>query len=565
MAHVYHLSIENFRGIQKLEQTFLSNFVCLIGRGDSGKSSILEALTLVFSSSWNYTIFDNDFYNCLTENPIIIEATVKDLPDELIREDKFGLYLRGIANDGVVTDEIDEAVEIVLTIRVEVTKELEPKWSVVTGREVGSKPISATDRAKLNSFLVADYVDRHFTWSKGSPLYALLAKEQAVEDENIMIDALREAKTKIDDIPFAKFDRVIDKVKRSASLFGIDISHTTTTIDFKDIVIKDGKVCLHDETIPFRLKGKGSKRLISMAIQASIAEMGGIVMIDEIEQGLEPDRVQSLVSTLKKNNKGQVFITTHSTDVLVELETKDLLMVRKDSDKLISFDNDMQALLRKNPACFFAKKVIVAEGSTEIGICRALNKYRIANNANNMSFLGVKIADGGGSTMVGYSKGLKKSGFETLLFCDSDEPVINAEKALLIALGVEIVDWDGDHSIERAIIGSVPFPMIKDIFHLAAEIKFMENPSQTIEQHKTAMWDAVKSRFGAGCPVELNAAADSAAIREAIGRSAGEKSWFKRQDKAEKLGDLLFKSYPAIVAGSPIKTKFDALSKWIDQ
>ena len=96
MAKIYSLSIKNFRGINEFHQVFNSDLICLIGRGDSGKSTILEAISYVLSASWNHSFFDNDFHNCNTNSAIIIEATLKDLPPDLIREDKFGLYLRGL-------------------------------------------------------------------------------------------------------------------------------------------------------------------------------------------------------------------------------------------------------------------------------------------------------------------------------------------------------------------------------------------------------------------------------------------------------------------------------------
>ncbi|MGV8131413.1 MAG: AAA family ATPase, partial [Candidatus Pacearchaeota archaeon] len=64
MPKIHTISIKNFRGIQEFNQVFNSDFVCLIGRGDSGKSTLLEAISSVLSSAWNLTFFDNDFYNC---------------------------------------------------------------------------------------------------------------------------------------------------------------------------------------------------------------------------------------------------------------------------------------------------------------------------------------------------------------------------------------------------------------------------------------------------------------------------------------------------------------------
>jgi putative ATP-dependent endonuclease of OLD family len=190
MAKIHHLSVTHFRGIKRFDQTFSADFVCLIGRGDSGKSTILEAISYVLSSSWNIQFFDNDFNGCDIEVPIEIEASIKGIPSDLLSEEKYGLYLRALdPSTNTIIDEIEENELPVLTIRLEVKKDLEPKWSVVTKREVGSKPIIASDRGRLNSFLVADYLDRHFSWNKGSPLHTLfLQYAKRDEDDTTMIE-----------------------------------------------------------------------------------------------------------------------------------------------------------------------------------------------------------------------------------------------------------------------------------------------------------------------------------------------------------------------------------------
>src|SRR5687767_8801303 len=132
MAKIHSLTIKNFRGISNFSQVFKTNFICLIGRGDSGKSTILEAISLVLSPNWNTTFFDNDFYKCNTSNQIEIEATIKDLPIELITEDKFGAYLYGLEEEtDKIESELQDHHEKVIVIKFEIGKDLEPQWNVI--------------------------------------------------------------------------------------------------------------------------------------------------------------------------------------------------------------------------------------------------------------------------------------------------------------------------------------------------------------------------------------------------------------------------------------------------
>ena len=198
MTRIHELKIKNFRGIRDFSNTFgAANFICLIGRGDSGKSTILDAISYVLSSSWNLTFFDSDFYKCDTDTPIEIETTLIDLPENLILENKYGLHIRGLdKSTNEIKDDLKDDHEKALTIKLEIKKDLEPKWYVINTRQDSPISISAYDRAKLNVFIISDYIDRHFSWSKGNPLYSFLKQQQdsvVSEGNNITIEALREA------------------------------------------------------------------------------------------------------------------------------------------------------------------------------------------------------------------------------------------------------------------------------------------------------------------------------------------------------------------------------------
>ena len=61
---IVEVDIKNFRGIKTFKQSFYNKkLVCLIGRGDSGKSTILDAIAYALSPNWNVPFNDNDFYN----------------------------------------------------------------------------------------------------------------------------------------------------------------------------------------------------------------------------------------------------------------------------------------------------------------------------------------------------------------------------------------------------------------------------------------------------------------------------------------------------------------------
>lgn len=569
MAKIHTLKISNYRGIKSFEQVFgVSDFVCLIGRGDSGKTTILQAISSVLSPSWNYNVYDTDFHNINIEEPIEIEVSLYDLPPELLTENKFGLYKRLLTSKGEIIDDITQEDSgdnmDILTIRLQVFKDLEPQWCVINEREnQESKEISANDRSRLNVFLVSDYFDRHFSWSKGNPLYSLSKQyDLDYEKDSPILDAFRDAKNKIDNTPFDRFNKIIEDVEASASFLGLDIKNTRTTLDFKDISLNEDKICLHDEKIPFRQRGKGSKRILSVAIQSELVKTGGIVLIDEIEQGLEPDRARFLVNRLKKQNKGQIFITTHSSNVIVELNANDLYLTKKYCTELIPFDKEFQGCIRKNPEAFFTKKILVCEGATEIGICRSIDRYRIKIGKDSFSILGIGLVDGTGSNFIDYCAKFQKAGFNVCAFCDSDDKSINIKKENLRDKNITIIDCDKDKSIEQQLFSDLPWSSVQCLIDYAIE-----------EKSEESIKSLIKNQYGKETPSDW-LSVDTPEIRAAIGgaaalkksngdKGAEDKGWFKRIDHGEFLGFIWMKSLEEL-AGKKLLEQYESISNWID-
>lgn len=83
-----NLEIKNFRGIKHTSVFFPqdSRIICLIGAGDSGKSTLLAAVEWALWPSWSLVATDTDFYNCDTSVPIEITLSITELPESLKRK-----------------------------------------------------------------------------------------------------------------------------------------------------------------------------------------------------------------------------------------------------------------------------------------------------------------------------------------------------------------------------------------------------------------------------------------------------------------------------------------------
>lgn len=571
MPKLFHLHIENFRGIEKFDHTFSDGMTCIIGRGDSGKTTILDAISYVLSPLYSIPFTDSDFHNCDVETPIKIEATLTGLTDEILR--KVGDRIIGVKNGVIITSmvnpEAQDGITDAITIQLKVEKDLEPEWYLLSADGIEPKPIRASERELFNCFYISEYNDRHFTLSKGTPLSSLFKqkaeKKKDVLNTELIAELGRHAKQGFEDAIQDKdvFQDVIDAITDNASHLGLQSTAVKASIDQREFLLRENKIALHQEdNVPLRQLGKGSKRLLSLAIQLSLTDPSGIILIDEIEQGLEPDRVQHIVSTLKKKVDLQVILTTHSSNAIVELSCSDIFIQRNNSSGLLRIPStdEMQGALRKNPEAFFAKRVLICEGATEVGIIRGLNTYALQPKGKSMAYLGIRYADGAGKNLIKYTPEFAGLGYDVCLFCDSDAPDVNAKKTEFKTHGVVIADCDDDLAIEQQLFNDLPWDSV---------VKLMEYHMNDFGHDSKTLYESVKPLFASEIPYSEDWwKKESLQLRKAFGEKAiAEKkkngAWFKDIEHGEVLASIILSNLKGIDKSSRLYSILKILIRWI--
>jgi len=573
-----HLHVQRFRCINSLEWLLSGDFLCLVGPGDIGKSTIIDAVELVLSPRWNPTFDDCDFYDGDTTEPLTIEATIGDLPRRLLSDAHFGLRLRGLAPDGTVHDEPQDGDEDVITLRLSVDSSLEPNWEVVTERHPEGAHINARERERLGMVRLGAAVERDLTWSRGSVLSRLTGDVD--EHAQILAEAGRHARSTVDKTKLPRLSAASQEAQSLSSAFGVlPRGVFEPRLDAGTATLGAGGLALHDGAVPIRRSGLGSRRLVTLAVQRHLARHGGVVLVDEVEHGLEPFRVRRLLRELLTPSVprpadvgatphsppagGTVLLTTHSPVVLAELGTSQLRIVRSTNGvmRVLTPSPEVQPIFRTNAEAFLSRRVVVCEGKTELGVLRGLDAHW-TKQQEPFASRGVALADGGGATKIGgVARVFTNLGYETAVVADSDEP-LDVTPGELAQLGVLVVLWEGGVALEQRIFLDLPWVGVVEAIALAIAA---HGAGRVRAQVASAL--ANGSKKPDDLPEEVNdwrIAQSEQDVRIALGIAAKSKegAWYKRVDFAAELGNVIASHLDAIPE-SDLGKKVSALRGWI--
>ncbi len=566
---IRHLKIGSFRGIRELDWTIPdSRVLCLVGRGDTRKSTLLEAVRRLFHPHWNLSFDDADFYQCRPENPVLIEAVLGDLPDEFRDLEKYGHWLSGwdVATGSRVEDP-GEGLEDALRVRLSVGDDLEPIWSVIKDDETAGMRFKTVDRAMVSVSLIGVASDRQLTWSRGSIL------SQLTETQNInssLAGAARAAKAALETRraeDLNAFDAVATMAETTARALGVSVGTSFNAhLDTDAINVRLAGLALHDGDIPLRLLGLGSKRMLTIGMQKQALLAPHITLFDEVEVGLEPHRIARLLKHLKDDTSGQYFLTTHSPVVLRELTIADLHVVHCNAGRVKVVEANkpgisdiMQGKIRSGAEAFLAPNIIVCEGATEVGFLRGLDSHwSDTRGLEAFAYRGVALFDAAGAGNIrATASGLKELGYNVAVLADSDENIhfSDGDAAELQAAGIRVVKWDDGDSIEERVFRDLPWEGVIASFETA----------RAIIGNDTSLIDQIGGRFGAGFEPNFGEWVDTPELRVSLGRTAKEKDWFKRQDFAQLWANAVAASLEnEDISESDLVQKLSGLRQWID-
>ncbi len=378
MARIRHIRIENFRCIHKLEWHPAAGVNCLIGPGDSGKSSVLDAIDFCMGARRTMAITDADFYRLDVEQPISISITIGELDDTLKSMEAYGFYLRSYnAATGLIEDEPEASAETVLTVNMKVGSDLEPVWTLISSRAEAqgqSRYLTWADRSRLSPNRIGALADHNLAWRRGSVLNRL--SDERAEASAALAKAARDTRMAFGDAAEKQLGETLQIVTDTATELGLPTGgKLKAMLDAHSVSFSGGTIALHGaDGVPLRALGVGSTRLLLAGLQRKAAAEATVILIDEMEYGLEPHRIIRLLRSIgaKENLPPlQAFITTHSPIALRELRGDQLVVLRKwdgvHRAEQVGTTDDVQGTIRlyrrlSSPAPSSSAKVPVKSG-----------------------------------------------------------------------------------------------------------------------------------------------------------------------------------------------------------
>ncbi|MHB1314122.1 MAG: ATP-dependent nuclease [Christensenellales bacterium] len=537
------IEISNFRGIKELQWLIPKDngLICLIGPGDCGKSSILEAIYLTLGDRWNPSIADTDFFRSDVTSPIIIRCIVSDLSKKLLMESSMGLWLSGIDDDGKLYQDPIDGTDPALIVQLRIDDSLEPVWTVERLNGENNMNISSLLRREFATFKVDDRTDVHLRWSRTSALGRISPEENSTG--NAMALASRAAKEAIASYNDEGLNTLTSHIQEKLNEVGCGAFCSVRAGLDTSLSSTGGNLALYESNVPLTNYGLGSKKLAGLAIQQLAASGKSILILDEVEQGLEPHRLVQLIRYIQSDKTySQVFITTHSPVAVEQVSTDNLAVVQNVDGKMtVNFlpqDTKTLQLRRSRPSSFLGRRVIITEGKTEEGFLIELisreDQQRLLNGQAVAAGLGVVIQDGeGGSEVPLRAMAMLNLGYNVAMFLDNDDHTVDQNVAKAIKQGAEAIRWSVENNTEKQIIISLSIPGLSSFLELGAEIR---NTQHTVLNDLRA----------AGMPDSINSLDVSSWIRNGLIKEEAARKiiisatinakWFKLVDSGKLLG-----------------------------
>lgn len=385
---IRNLHIRNFRSLRDVGLKGLGNFNIFVGKNSSGKSNLLEALTMFFNSFFivgGNTAGLNEYYwfNKRTKNPIVFEIDI-ELSDNEIQEIFAPELLKQIKRFGGLTNTLTVKRRITNVGGVWETTALECLGLILVK---GNKSIPPP---QVLSPLVNRYIRRKkikspvvFNNPSSEELNAILtAISGIVHGKFELITQIRDVKN-----PIAHRTTLIDS-KLQSSLWTLDqsiksdeeekcveIENSFTNVTGKQLDPAQGQVYIRRQRrrFPLYLEGGGIQASIQLIFALkNVKDRYSCFGIEEPEAHSHSELQRRLFNELKTLSEDcQLFITTHSPTFIDRSNLKNVWISKfANGETIFERASELKEIveelgIKPSDVLFFADRILFVEGKSE--------------------------------------------------------------------------------------------------------------------------------------------------------------------------------------------------------
>lgn len=417
--HIVRLTIERFRGIQALTWLPATGVNLILGGGDAGKTTILDAVALLLAPTNAVSLSDADYFARALADGFNIEAAMSLPPALAAAQTIKPAWQWEWKNNALVVPAIGEEGppgDLVYVLRVTGTPELELLYEVVQPNgECDHLSVALRRAIGIIRLSGDDRNDRDLRLVQGSALDRLLSDRglrsrmgNKLAQTDVEAELQAEARTALEelDASFKSKGLPHDLDLAVTGAQGITITALIgLTADQRGV------------QLPLSNWGSGTRRLSALAIAEKNQNDQSITLVDEVERGLEPYRQRALVEKLQGGD-AQAFITTHSTSA-VSAATASALWYLDHAGAIGRLDSaKVSAHQVRDPEAFLSRFTIIAEGATEVGFVRVLLRRALGAPLPNY---GILVSDGTGhETSLNLLEALSAGGLKFGGFVDNE-------------------------------------------------------------------------------------------------------------------------------------------------
>ena len=521
---ILRLKIERYRAFQKFDWFPKAGLNVILGGGDAGKSTILEAIALLLNPSNAALVSDNDYWRRQRKDGFFIGADEGE-PARPVGPPVYKVSVGG-------SEELD------LTYAIHNPNDTTDIFSQTLRREIGLVRLGGDDRN-----------DRDLRLVQGSALDRLLSDKalrsrltSTFSDVDVKAELQTEGQEAMKQLNETFGERALPH----------DLGLGLSAGQGQSISALIGlTAAVEDSRLPLSSWGSGTRRLASLAVAQACRTGCPITLVDEAERGLEPYRQRKLVSELAAG-PSQVVMTTHSAPALVAAEPATIWYLSQ-GHVIAELSSPRSVQLHKrDPEAFLSRLTLVGEGPTEIGFVEEVLRREIATDLLD---LGVRLSDGQGNTFTlelleEFTKA--KLGLAAFVDCEGDNTTRWGN--LKSAMGDLLFQWPSGCT-EANVIAHVPDDKLEDIHTqprlatLVERLKVLE-PTAEFPKHDFATINAVAGdRLRALIIAAASGDPDGAPEKEAKTWKKHGKRWFKSLEGGRELADK------AYVLGAMVKVK----------